>query len=279
MTQFNLAHLHGWVDGPPLDVTSAAIAAYARATNDSSAAALEGSVAPPVFAVVPIWEGMMAATLPVVPEEVRSLVVHGEQDLWLHEPLRPGARVRVRSSTVGVHVKSSGTTVVCKSETSDEDGKLLNEQYSTTFYRGVSGGQGAGDAAPGHAFPELDGRAPDAEITYPIDEDQTIRYADASGDHFAIHLDEEAAKAVGLPGRIVHGLCVMAFAGRAALEYAGRDVDAMRRLAVRFSRPVFPGTRVTTRLWELGEGELVFDAVAEDGSVVLRDGVALIAPR
>jgi acyl dehydratase len=277
MTQFNLTAIDEWVDGAPFEVTAEAIAAYARATNDTSAAALAGSIASPVFAVVPIWDAMMAATLPVVPEDVRPLVVHGEQDLLLHTPLRAGASLRVRSTTVGVHVKGSGTTVVCKSETRDDEGKLLNEQFSTTFYRGVSGGQGMGTPAPGHAFPDLDGRAPDAEITYEIDDDQTERYADASGDRFPIHLDDAAAKAVGLPGRIAHGLCVMAFAGRAALEHSGRDVDALKRLAVRFSRPVLPGTRVTTRLWELRDGELVFDAIDGDGSTVLRDGVAIVA--
>ena len=84
-------------------------------------------------------------------------------------------------------------------------------------------------------------------MTYPVAEDQTVRYAAASGDDFAIHLDAVFARAAGLPGRIVHGLCTMAFAGRAVLEAAGiEDPRAVERIAVRFSAPLFPGESATT---------------------------------
>ena len=45
----------------------------------------------------------------------------------------------------------------------------------------------------------------DTAMEFPIALDQADRYADASGDRFEIHLDDEAARRVGLPGRIVHG--------------------------------------------------------------------------
>ena len=77
----------------------------------------------------------------------------------------------------------------------------------------------AASAHPTHRLePEGD---PIAEVAYPVAEDQTSRYAAASGDDFAIHLDDEFARKVGLPGRIVHGFCTMAFAGRAVVEAAG----------------------------------------------------------
>ena len=43
----------------------------------------------------------------------------------------------------------------------------------------------------------------------------TYRYAGASGDFNPIHLDDEFAKSVGLPGRILHGLWTMAQCARA----------------------------------------------------------------
>ena len=79
-------------------------------------------------------------------------------------------------------------------------------------------------------------------ITQQIDTDQTYRYAEASGDNMPIHLDEEIAKSVGLPGIIIHGLCTMAFTSWAAIQaVAGGDPTRLKRLAVRFSRPVLPG--------------------------------------
>ena len=41
-----------------------------------------------------------------------------------------------------------------------------------------------------------------------IDDDQTYRYSEASGDPMPIHLDEEFAKQMGLPGIIAHGTSV-----------------------------------------------------------------------
>ena len=87
-----------------------------------------------------------------------------------------------------------------------------------------------------------------------------------------IHLDDDFARGVGLPGRIVHGLCTMAFAGRAVLEAAGIDEpQAVTRIAVRFSAPLFPGESLTTRVWKV-DGAFGFESVNEQGMAVLKDG-------
>ena len=91
----------------------------------------------------------------------------------------------------------------------------------TTFVRGAQGAEDVGDEAPPHRFDEaLRERESDAEVAQTFDADQTYRYAEASGDPMQIHLDEEFAKSVGLPGIIIHGLCTMAFTSVAAIEHA-----------------------------------------------------------
>ena len=62
----------------------------------------------------------------------------------------------------------------------------------------------------------------------------TVRYAGASGDFNPIHIDEEFATAVGLPGRILHGLWSMAQVARAATDAAGGDPTALRSLTTQF---------------------------------------------
>jgi acyl dehydratase len=53
------------------------------------------------------------------------------------------------------------------------------------------------------------------------------------------------------------------------------DPAAVRRLAVRFSRPMRPGDALTTRIrGRPADGQVVFDAVDGSGEVVLRDGLA-----
>ncbi len=61
----------------------------------------------------------------------------------------------------------------------------------------------------------------------------TVRYAGASGDFNPIHIDEEFAQRVGLPGRILHGLWTMAQVARAHAEAAGGP-EKLKRLSVQF---------------------------------------------
>jgi acyl dehydratase len=58
------------------------------------------------------------------------------------------------------------------------------------------------------------------------------RYAGASGDFNPIHIDDEFAKAVGLPRNILHGLYSMGLVAKANAALAGGDPRALKRLSV-----------------------------------------------
>lgn len=271
-----------WTDEREFKVEADRIKAYAAATNDPIPAHTSGELAPPVFAVVPVWDAMGAAVGMVTPAEAMPFVVHGEQDMYFHQPIKPGMVLRSKGAPIGVHVKSSGTTVVSRFETRDDGGELVNEQYSVTFFRGVNDGEGKGEEAPPHRFPEeVRSAEPVAVASQTFDKDQTYRYSEASGDTVPIHLDEEFAKSVGLPGIIIHGLCTMAFTSWAAIQnLAAGDPIRLKRLAVRFSKPVLPGEEVTTRFWRSGEDDGVttfaYETSNPDGDVVIKDGVVEI---
>jgi acyl dehydratase len=273
---FELEALGSWTEERLTPATEEAISAYARATDDEGALALGGRIAPPVFAIVPVWDVLQQAARVMAPEEARKQVVHGDQDILISAPIEAGMELHARAAAVGVHPKESGTTVVLKTETRAGDGRLLNEQYVVEFYRGIVGDDGGGEPAPVHRMPkELGESDPAAELTYPLADDITGRYAEASGDHNEIHLDDDFAKAAGLPGIIVHGLCMMAFAGRAVLSSQGERSPAdVRRLAVRFSRPVRPGDRLTTRVWKGDDGAVRFETLDGSGATALKDGLA-----
>jgi len=279
---FALDKLGQWTEGPEFKVEADRTKAYAAATNDANAAHANGEVAPPVFAVVPIWDTMAGAMAGVVPPEVLMLVVHGEQDMRFHQPIVPGAVLRSSAAPIGIHVKPNGTSVIVKVETRDESGDLVVEQYMTSFFRGVSDGDSGGDEAPEHKLSaETKAASPVATVTQTLDTDQTYRYAEASGDNMPIHLDADIAKSVGLPGIIIHGLCTMAFTSVAAVqELCGGDSTKLRRLAVRFSRPVLPGQEITTTFWAAGDnaGHPVFGYETRngDGDVVIKDGLVAI---
>ena len=95
----------------------------------------------------------------------------------------------------------------------------------------------------------------------------TKRYAAASGDPNPIHVDEEFAKSVGLPGVILHGLYSMAQVAQANVDAAGGDPRALRRLSVQFRGMGFPEQEITvTGTVKEKDGEVVvIDTVAEQG--------------
>jgi acyl dehydratase len=106
----------------------------------------------------------------------------------------------------------------------------------------------------------------------------TVRYAGASGDFNPIHYDEDFAKAVGLPGRILHGLYTMAQVARAQTDAAGGP-DKLKRLSVQFrgmGRPELEIT-VTGTVREHAAGRAIVETVAEqDGKQIIRNATAEI---
>jgi acyl dehydratase len=105
------------------------------------------------------------------------------------------------------------------------------------------------------------------------------RYAGASGDFNPIHIDPEFAKAVGLPGNILHGLYTMAQVARAHTDAAGGDPRALRRLSVQFRGMGAPEQEivVTATVKEADDGHVVTDTVAEqDGNRIIRNAEAVL---
>jgi acyl dehydratase len=104
------------------------------------------------------------------------------------------------------------------------------------------------------------------EVRVTPDKYLTARYAGASGDFNPIHIDEEFARAVGLPGRILHGLWTMAQVARAQTEAAGGP-EHLRRLSVQFRGMGVPEQEVvvTGTVREAEDGRVVVDTVAVQG--------------
>jgi len=114
------------------------------------------------------------------------------------------------------------------------------------------------DLAVGDQIPELK-VTPDKYLPH--------RYAGASGDFNPIHIDPEFAKAVGLPGNILHGLYGMAQVARAAQQAAGGDPRSLKRLSVQFRGMGFPEQEITVTgtVREERDGRLVIDTEAAQG--------------
>ena len=277
--EFNTDVIGAWSDPMTFEVTRERLIAYAEATNDDLAPHAAGEYGVPVFAVVPPFPILASSTMAAVPDELMMKVLHGEQDIRIHRPIRPGETLTCRAKVTGIHGRSSGVVVTALVETTSA-GEPVNDQYFTAFFRGGELDGGFGDEPPAHGFDEtLRSREPDAVVVQKYDEDQTWRYAEASGDPMPIHTDEEFAKAMGLPGIIIHGLCTMAFVSRAVIETAcPEDPSRLKRIAVRFSSTAFPRNTISTSLWNTGEGAYAFETTSDEGASIIKDGIAEIAP-
>ncbi len=116
------------------------------------------------------------------------------------------------------------------------------------------------------------------EVRVTPDKYLTARYAGASGDFNPIHIDEEFARAVGLPGRILHGLWSMAQVARAQTEAAGGP-GHLKRLSVQFRGMGVPEREVvvTGTVREVSDGLATIDTVAEqDGKQIIRNAEAVV---
>jgi acyl dehydratase len=282
--RFDYDRIGTWTAEDPFTVTADRVRAYAAATNDEVPLHRSGALAPPIFAVVPPLQQVLSQAVWGVALSERegydTRNLHGEQDIAIEQPILPGMRLRSRGAVVGVQPKSTGTLVVTRTESQDQSGRLVNVQHWTNFIRGVTAPRAEGESPPGRGLPPRDelGEAL-AVVSHHVDADQTYRYAEASGDHGTYHLDEAAAREAGLPGIIVHGLCTMAFASRALVHAAASDDPRrLKRIAVRFTRPLRPGQDVTTTVWSIGARDgrqaYTFEMVDGTGQAVLTRGLA-----
>ena len=100
----------------------------------------------------------------------------------------------------------------------------------------------------------------------------TVRYAGASGDFNPIHIDEEFARSVGLPGRILHGLWSMAQVARAHTEAFGGP-EALASLSVEFRGLGVPEREIAVRgtVTEVdGDRALTSAEATQEGTRVIR---------
>ena len=114
------------------------------------------------------------------------------------------------------------------------------------------------------------------ELKVTPDKYLTVRYAGASGDFNPIHIDDEFAQSVGLPGRILHGLWMMAQVAR-SVSAAGDGPDALRSLSIQFRGMGFPEQELTVSasVKEIADGVATIEAEAfQDERRIIRKGKA-----
>jgi acyl dehydratase len=209
----------------------------------------------------------------------RAMLVHAEQSVEIHQPLRPEGSVTVAGRLVDILDKRSGALVVTESQAVDTaSGEPAFTTTAGMFIRGEggfagepgAGGPHSGAAAPGTSPPE---RAPDHVVSYDTLPHQALLYR-LCGDRNPLHSDPAFAALGGFDRPILHGLCTYGFTGRALLHaLCGSDAARLRSMSGRFSRPVLPGATLTVDIWVDPTGDAAsFRTTTDDGTTVLDRG-------
>jgi acyl dehydratase len=117
------------------------------------------------------------------------------------------------------------------------------------------------------------------ELKVTPDKYLTTRYAGASGDFNPIHIDDEFAQSVGLPGRILHGLWMMSQVARAVGAAGDGHPEALRSLSIQFRGMGFPEQElsVSATVKDVTDGVATVEAEAfQDGRRIIRKGQATL---
>lgn len=109
---------------------------------------------------------------------------------------------------------------------------------------------------------------------------QPLQYAKVSGDANFIHTSAFLARLAGLPGTVMHGVCIAAMTANCLLdEVLNGDMTRMRGISMRFATPVIPGDEITVIGYETEDKDrILFNAVNSNGKFVLKNGEYRFSP-
>lgn len=183
------------------------------------------------------------------PEKMQ--VLHGEQEYTYQRPLQAGDSVtaRHRVATLRQSSRAGGMNIMTLEqhvEVAGEGQVCLGK--ATVIVRELTPDTPTGMTAA-KAQPEPEGERV-LELTKHVTQEQIDAYAEISGDHNPIHVNPEAARAVGLDGTIAHGMLSMAFVAQLLTDWLATRPKAggwVARLRVRFQGMTQPGDTLTCR--------------------------------
>ena len=208
----------------------------------------------PSFGVIPTFGSM--GSLGAVPglEFNFAMLLHGEQDIIVHQPIPSEATITNSGKVAEIWDKGKAALLVMQVDTKDDAGKPLFTNRFSLFLRGEGGFGGESGPKVGNQAPE---REPDGVIEQATLDQQALLYR-LSGDKNPLHADPEFAKMAGFDRPIIHGLCSYGVVCKAIVDHVlGGDVSQVARYQARFAGVGFPGETYKVSYWKEGDRILI----------------------
>lgn len=210
-------------------------------------------------------------------------LVHGEQDTRWFLPMPASATVisRTRVNRICDKGEGKGAIVELLRDIIDAgSGERIAQTRQVSFLRGDGGytTEGGVSDEPPESLPAVPEREPDFEYELLSPPQAALIYR-LSGDANPLHADPEVAARAGFKQPILHGLATYGMAAFAAISRcAGGDASRLKRIAARFTSPVYPGETLRFQFWATDENHIQLRARVDDRDVVvLNNGVIELA--
>jgi acyl dehydratase len=181
-----------------------------------------------------------------------------------------------RTRLTSLKVNPKGVVMEQEALVEDEAGEAYVRMISSAFLVGAKAEASMGESKAIQV--KIPDREPDAIQEHTTSVNQAMIYR-LSGDYNPLHIDPRMSKMMGFKEPILHGLCTLGHAARAALtHFCDNDAQRFKALQVRFAKPVLPGQTLVTSMWKEGDRVLLQTAVKETGKVVLNNAFVEIKP-
>ena len=229
----------------------------------------------PSFGVIPVFGAMGGLSAIEGLSFNFATLLHGEQDITLHQPIPPEAKVINSGRVAELWDKGKACLCVLEVETRLESGEPLFTNRFSLFLRGEGGFGGEPGPKAGNRSPD---READGVVESPTLPQQALIYR-LSGDKNPLHADPEFAKLGGFDKPIIHGLCSFGIVCKAVVDNVlDGDTSRVGRYQARFRGVGFPGETYLTSYWKEGN-QIVIESrskerdemVISNSAITLRD--------
>lgn len=210
-------------------------------------------------------------------------VLHAQQDVVFHQAMPITGNMHAYNRVTHLHDRGNnkGAIAGLTREIYDNDKKLIATASRIEVLRadgGFSKFNGIHDSPPTRlqAIPTLD-KSPSI-VDLPILPQGALLYR-LNGDPNPLHADPTVAKNAGFTRPIFHGLGSFGYAAHAILKSCCNfEPTALKRLAVRFTSPVYPGETLRFSIWRRNANLVNFQAHSKEREILVLDcGLAELA--
>ena len=261
---------------------------YAKACNDEnpyfiSGKTARGIIAHPMYGCVFSFESLLdAITDSELGINLLKLVRSG-MDMEFIKPVYPAETITSVTQLALMEEKSSGVLYDFQVTSTNQNGEIIMKGSFPIFERKKKpeSAQGTKPAPEKKEVVPTKGTIIFSQKMF-VSLDQPKRYGPPSLDTNPIHIDEEVAKMAGFKSVILQGSCSMAFCFKALVdEKLNGDPTKVKRLKVKFARPIFPLETLTTSGWLIDSKSdshtYGLEITNQDGVVVVSDGYAVVS--